>query len=89
MESLFSKLLAIASLLFSTGTMYAQKEPNVLLITNDDMNNWIGAVEHKAKTPNIDPHEFTDLEGDNDLQVKLLKYRSLLVATLGITLMKN
>lgn len=50
----FSKLLPVSLLLLACGTTQAQKKPNILLIAIDDMNNWIGAMEHKAKTPNID-----------------------------------
>ena len=31
-----------------------EKQPNIVLITIDDMNNWVGALEGKAKTPAID-----------------------------------
>lgn len=48
-------LVLFVSLWFMPVVSVASAKPmNVLMIAIDDMNNWIGCMEGKAKTPNID-----------------------------------
>lgn len=52
-----SKTMIVLLLLFSTNSFAAKdNSPNVLLITVDDLNAWVGALNKHplAKTPNID-----------------------------------
>lgn len=50
------RIFIIAFLLGLQSMVFAQEKPNVLLITVDDMNDWVGAFggHPQAKTPNID-----------------------------------
>ena len=52
----FTKILVLVSLFCTAGTIAAQKPPNVLFISIDDLNDWIGCLDGhpQAWTPNID-----------------------------------
>lgn len=54
--SLFSKCLMILGFLLLSSTGVAGKKPNVLLLSIDDLNDWVGCLggHPQAKTPNID-----------------------------------
>lgn len=54
MKTKISAFLILALLISNASYAKANKPLNVLMIAIDDMNNWIGVMEHKALTPNID-----------------------------------
>lgn len=47
-------VLSVSLWLLPAVSFAAEKPMNVLMIAIDDMNNWVGCMEGKAKTPNID-----------------------------------
>ena len=49
-------ILTTLSFLFSFATGYAGKKPNVLLLSIDDLNDWVSCMDGhpQARTPNID-----------------------------------
>ncbi len=49
-------VLTIPLLICSTTFAHPQKKPNVLMVSIDDLNDWVGCLEGhpQAKTPNID-----------------------------------
>jgi len=52
---MFVRYLTLA-LIFITGNSFAAERPNILLLSVDDLNDWVGVLDGhpQAKTPNID-----------------------------------
>jgi len=52
----FVSVLVVMTLLCNSGILAAQEKPNVLFISIDDLNDWIGCLDGhpQALTPNID-----------------------------------
>lgn len=50
------RILLLCGLIFTGGLIEAADRPNVLLISIDDLNDWVGCLQGhpQAKTPNID-----------------------------------
>lgn len=48
--------LSVVTLLFCVCSVFAQKQPNVIFIAIDDLNDWVGCLggNPQVKTPNID-----------------------------------
>ncbi|HIA04302.1 MAG TPA: choline-sulfatase, partial [Myxococcales bacterium] len=52
----FVSVLVVMTLLCNSRVLAAQEKPNVLFISIDDLNDWIGCLDGhpQALTPNID-----------------------------------